>query len=216
MGAILENNELKGKLISIPKIDNTLTKEGYGADAKVTGDRLATLQQNIDNVGAFQNNGGMVGGEIKVRNADNGYGALGKNNSMAADYGTQLVDTTKDGSSAKISVSALHNTFNYTDKDGNEHSVMHEGNKARGTYNGDGTTTQRVIDTKGVGGLLLVYNPNYFSFVTPEGALVIKVADGATSWVEKGKVFYENGRLTLASSNVAFNENGTTYYYQVI
>lgn len=41
-------NDLKGKIVEIPKVDNTLSKEGYAADAKKTGDALADLQRQID------------------------------------------------------------------------------------------------------------------------------------------------------------------------
>lgn len=38
---------LKGKLISVPQNDATLTKAGYSADAKVTGDRLLALEDKL-------------------------------------------------------------------------------------------------------------------------------------------------------------------------
>ena len=34
------NNALKGKIATIPQVDNTLTKAGFAADAKMVGDRL--------------------------------------------------------------------------------------------------------------------------------------------------------------------------------
>lgn len=39
--------ELKGKIIEIPKVDSSLTKEGEAADAKVTGDEIADLKRRI-------------------------------------------------------------------------------------------------------------------------------------------------------------------------
>lgn len=52
MDGNLENNqalnELKGKIIRIPRVDDTLSREGYAADAKKTGDALADLQRQID------------------------------------------------------------------------------------------------------------------------------------------------------------------------
>jgi hypothetical protein len=39
--------ELKGEIVYIPEVDKTLTKDGYSADAKVTGDRLNVLAEQI-------------------------------------------------------------------------------------------------------------------------------------------------------------------------
>jgi hypothetical protein len=50
-GNITKNNEfteLKGTIVKIPEVDETLTKEGYAADAKKTGEALANLQSQID------------------------------------------------------------------------------------------------------------------------------------------------------------------------
>lgn len=40
-------NNLKGKIVSLPKIDKTLSKSGQAADAKVTGDLIAGLTERI-------------------------------------------------------------------------------------------------------------------------------------------------------------------------
>lgn len=41
-------NTLKGKIVSIPVVDASLTKEGYAADAKTTGDALAARVKKAD------------------------------------------------------------------------------------------------------------------------------------------------------------------------
>lgn len=51
MDGSLENQKtsvLKGKVIQVPLVDETLSKAGYAADAKKTGDALADLQRQID------------------------------------------------------------------------------------------------------------------------------------------------------------------------
>lgn len=49
MGASLEATEtLNGKVISIPSIDKTLTKDGYAADAKVTGEAIENMIKKVD------------------------------------------------------------------------------------------------------------------------------------------------------------------------
>jgi hypothetical protein len=257
-----ETQILKGKLTRIPPIDQTLTKAGHCADAKVTGDKINSLTRRLDdvdphgasnidytnttsgltatnvqsaidevntllrtlgtNLTALSNDAlrksasGMMKGTFMVQNADNGYGSIMKNNSETADYGTQLADVSKSGNTAKITVNALSNLLTFTDSSGNIRNVMHEGNKRFGIYSGNGSATSRVIEMNSIGRLALVYNTKHFSFVTPEGAMVIDLTNGAIDWIEGGKVFYINGKLTLLLTNVAFNENGTTYYYQAI
>ena len=54
-GNIAKNNEfteLKGTIVKIPEVDETLSKEGYAADAKKTGEALADLQSQIDALSA--------------------------------------------------------------------------------------------------------------------------------------------------------------------
>lgn len=48
MEASLESKELKGKILTIPRIDKTLTKEGYAADAKVTGEAIEKMVKKVD------------------------------------------------------------------------------------------------------------------------------------------------------------------------
>ena len=52
MDGNLENNQtlnaLKGKVISVPVVDATLTKEGYAADSKTTGDALNVRVKKAD------------------------------------------------------------------------------------------------------------------------------------------------------------------------
>ena len=270
---------LRGKIRTIPQTDETLTKKGYSADAKVVGDALKerikitdiiddltsddpkkvasartvfllakqiasiTLSEagtvgydntksgldaiNMQGVGdelaekvkncVSKNGNSMIeGGALQVRNADNGYGSFSKNNSAAEDYGTQMMDIASDGKTAKVNVSAKLNLMTFVDNAGNIRDVFHEGNKPFGSYVGNGIDNEKNIDTKGIGRLILVYNQKHFSFVTPEGALVVKLATGAVSWIDGAKAYFLNGVLSLHTTNAAFNEVDATYHYQVI
>ena len=228
---------LKGKVIGIPEIDKTLTKEGYSADAKAVGDKLDVLTEKVGNVttpkadvipygdttvkealdNAFmKSEGGIIDGVVMMRNADNGYGSVMKNNSSTADYGTQLADTSASGNVAKITVNANANLLTYTGADGNIRDIHHEGNKRFGNYTGNGDATSREIDTKSIGRLLLVYNGLSFAFVTPEGALAIDLTNREFEWISNTKVFYVNGKMTLLTNDDALNKADTNYYYQAI
>lgn len=279
-GNVKENNSLrnlKGKITTVPQLDDTLSKSGHSADAKAVGEALeervrksdiidsltsdatdrplsanqgsvlkkmigdinlseagtvgydnlasgltsTNMQSAIDEVaeiskGALPKTGGMVDGKLQVRSANNGHGEVAKNNSATTDYGTYMADVTKAGKSAKVSVSAELNLLTYTDPNGQIRDVFHEGNKPFSSYVGNGSSNETIVDTKGVGRLILVYNANYFSFVTPEGALVVTLADRTIDWFPSTKVYYIEGKLGLHLSNDAFNKAGETYHYQAI
>lgn len=245
--------KLKGKVISVIQCDKTLTKEGFGADAKVVGDRLKeikdgipkaneleynnetsgleanTFQGAIDEIVAkavkdiqdlanvyLSLNGGELKGPLNVKRYDNGFSTFDKNHSETADYGTFMADTTKDGKTAKVSVCAALGTMTYTDVEGNIRDVHHEGSKPFGSYIGNGSATERTIDTKGIGRLAILYNKDNLSFVTPQGAVSIDTSAGTIDWVTSTKVNFLNGLLTLATTGEAFNIADKEYYYQVI
>lgn len=47
-GTAEATNEIKGRIYAVPQADETLTKEGYAADAKVTGDELKERVKKAD------------------------------------------------------------------------------------------------------------------------------------------------------------------------
>lgn len=296
----VENNyaipNLKGKVVAVPLVDETLTKQGYAADAKKVGEELekrvstedvqdnltsesatkplsarqgkalaeqlkqinlsqastvgydnttsglssTNMQSAIDEVVANQkdnkadldtlaetvdkfdedyipiNGGGTITGAIAVKNADNGYGKLNKNHSADADYGTQVVDATKDGKTAQLSISAALDLMTFTDSEGNIRDIHHEGTKPFVEYTGNGSATARTIQTKGIGRLAVVYCSTNMALVTPKGAIVVTLGSGAFSWIDGAKASFLNGNLVLNTSNAAFNTSNETYYLQVI
>ena len=300
MDGNIEKNQavynLTGKILSIPTVDKTFSKNGYAADAKLTGEALEervkktdivdnlasdsdtlplsarqgkvikgllddmatsgagsvgydntdsgleatnmqsaidelaegikTQTEHIDDLALDMDNfeqnylskkgGGMITGSLQVQNADNGHGAIGKNNSATADYGTQLMDVRKDGKSSKVTVSATTGLLSYTDVDNNIRNIHHEGNKPFLEYKGDGTATTRTIATKGFGRLALLYCSSHCSLVTPKGAIVTDLSTGGMSWIDSGKLSFFNGNLVIGTANDACNKANETYYCQVI
>ena len=238
--------ELVGNILKVPAIDKTLTKEGYGADAKVVGEKFeniatqmektskasgitydgtdsglksANVNDAIDEVYAFQKNGGKVGGRVDVGKYDNGYGSLNKNHSATEDKGTQLIDVSKTGDTAHIDVNASNTkwgTATFVGTDGEAKTMFHEGNKKFGSYTGIGNGNPFSVPTQGIGKLLLVYSKTSLCLVSPKGAIVITLSTGAFSWIDSAKVYYEDGILYVTTTNEAFNTLDETYYYQVI
>lgn len=264
--------ELKGEIVYIPEVDKTLTKDGYSADAKVTGDRLDTLAEQMGNLstpnaslvsynntntdiesvtvqGAItelngkigdgvseeklveidnaltyfdqnmvtKNGSSMINGTLMLRNADNGYGSIMKNNSTDADYGTQLADLSKSGKNAKITVNALSNLLTFTDADGEIRNIHHEGNKRFVTYIGNGSIGYS-FDTKSIGRFIIMYGDDDLAFVTPKGALTIKLTDGSIKWLDGSIMYYVNGMVHFVGPEAGerFNINGDVYYIQAI
>lgn len=195
-----------------------------GYNNSVSGLNAQNMQGAIDELAGGVKNSvskkgdSVIEGTIHVRNvnANNGYGTFEKNSTATEDYGTNVMDRTSDGRAAQVNVSAALNCLRFTENTGNVRNVFHEGNKPFGTYTGNGIANERILDTGGIGSLMFLYSPYHFSFVTPEGALVVKLSTGTVTWMEAAKVSFLDGKLSLYTSNAAFNEVDTVYHYQVI
>lgn len=269
---------LRGTITTVPQVDNTLTKRGYSADAKITGDainervkyrdivdnmttddnkkvasarqvfligkQLATINlseastvgySNADSGLNAQNMQGaidelaegfsgcvskhgdsLIEGTIYVRTVDNGLGAFNKEHSDIEDLGTCITDKASDGRTAKVNISGESDALTYTGNNGETKVIIHEGKKPFGTYIGDGIKNERILDTKGVGRLMLVYNQDFFAFVTPDGAMITKISTGTNTWIDAEKVKYADGKLEMHTTHSAFNEVDIVYNYLVI
>lgn len=101
-----------------------------------------------------------------------------------------------------------------------EYTILHTGNKTSGSYTGNGDATVRTIDIGGIGGVCEVYNGETgaaFAFVTGGGAMICNNAEvGDFSIVHRNIARLDNGVLRLATTARALNENGHTYFYQVL
>lgn len=89
-------------------------------------------------------------------------------------------------------------------------------NKPFGSYTGNGSASERTIDTKSIGRLLLVYKEgsDVFALVSPQGALVKNL--GEADGTQAHSAYYVNGEFYIATTSDYFNTSGATYYYQVI
>jgi hypothetical protein len=159
----------------------------------------------------------MIKGTVMVQNADNGYGSVMKNNSESADYGTQLADVSKSGGTAKITVNALSNLLTFTDNGGEIRNVFHEGNKQFRTYVGNGAISY-ALDTKSIGRFAIMYGDDNFAFLTPKGALTIKLSDGSIKWLDGSIIYYAYGMVHFVGTEAVerFNKNNEVYYIQAI
>lgn len=87
-------------------------------------------------------------------------------------------------------------------------------NKPGGSYSGNGSASQRIIVTEGIGYGLLLWSPHGCAIVTPSGAICMS-ADGVKSLVSS-TVTFTAGTLSFKTTDGIFNASGVTYNYQVL
>lgn len=95
-------------------------------------------------------------------------------------------------------------------------TILHTGNKPRGSYTGNGSATARTIEMGGIGSCLVIYGYSGFALVTYQGTIVMNGAANKISILNSSQCKYQNGVLTLATNDAVVNNNGTTMYYQVL
>ena len=112
---------------------------------------------------------------------------------------------------------SLATSLNYLIKKNNEivayHRIFGEHNKPIGTYVGNGSTETRTINIGGMGSTLRIVGYACFGFCTSNGSLFM---NSAGELVTTKHVKYESGILTMDTDYHYVNNNGTTYYYEVL
>lgn len=243
-GNIEAEKTLRGRLAYLPDIDKSLTKSGMCADAKATGDGLKSLHRRIDNIDPhFASNVSYDNKEsgleaTQLQAAINEIAALYARATELASYlpvsGGRIDGNAYESFSVNNTVgNAAYIGFYgkgeasgligfkekdkpmFSTSDGTKlHAFLHEGNKPFGTYDGNGNTALRTIDTGGVGKMLLVYSTNGVGIVVPRGA--IRISGSSVTWLTSSGQYYGDGILRMATNDDVFNASGVTYSYQVI
>lgn len=97
--------------------------------------------------------------------------------------------------------------------------ILHEGVKPSGNYSGNSNSDERKIATGGVGNVLLIISSkNDIAWVSAFGARYALEGSSTASVkkLDKTEANFENGVLTLNTTNIGLNKNGVTYYWQVL
>lgn len=97
--------------------------------------------------------------------------------------------------------------------------VFNDANKPAGSFTGNGSSATRTIETGGLGNVILVYgnDQNAYTFCaiyTRNGGF--GRYRGNAYMADWTSTRFEDGVLTVATYGNGFNENGCTYYYQVL
>ena len=98
------------------------------------------------------------------------------------------------------------------------YKIFHEGNKPTGSYTGNGSAEQRVINTGGIGWAVVIWGTTALSGVSStfvnQGGYGHRA--GTTFAYTNTVVGFYNGDIILSTDDINLNEAGTTYYYQVL
>lgn len=223
MDGNMENNQtvynLNGKIEAIPVVDSTLTKSGYSADAKVTGDALKELREAVSSLGAVATV--SEDPEVTVSTA----AGVTYNNTAsklaAANVQSAIDELNADIQAVVSNIQEVTNNIQEMSTDiqtleTNAGEYMKKSDKAFDSYAGNGSTSARTVATGGTGRLLMVYCSTHIAFVTPKGARIIDLTGGSATWADAAKAYYLNGNLFLNTDNAALNASGVSYNYQCI
>lgn len=202
--SIIGNNEekksLNGKIVQIPTVDKTLSKSGYSADAKVTGDALkkkVNITDIVDNLTTDNANkplSARQGAELKRRVDD-----IDPHFAENVNY-----DNTKSGFTAENVQDAID-------------EIKVKAVKPTGSYQGNGNATARIIYVGGTGGWLGVCSGSYMiGIITQNGAMFFNTTNSTVKCFPVSQVKYMSGNLTISSTDDFLNKNGSTYHFQVL
>lgn len=98
------------------------------------------------------------------------------------------------------------------DKFKNSYSIFGEHNKPSGSYTGNGSATSRTITVGGIGNLLITYSANGSAFITRLGAIIL--SSGTMKALTYSEAHYQDGILTLATTDSVINANSISVYYE--
>ena len=96
------------------------------------------------------------------------------------------------------------------------YQIFGEHNKTTGSYNGNGSTTSRTINTGGIGNICYLIGNGYSMVVTVHGGLLFSGDSTDITKILSSEISFSNGILTIKSADIRINKSGTSYTYQVL
>lgn len=96
--------------------------------------------------------------------------------------------------------------------------ILHTGNKPSGSYTGNGDAASRTITTGGIGRVVEVFRNGYAAILFQGGAIILQYSGNtaSVSAIPSASVWTSEGSFAMKTTHAALNENGVTYYYQVL
>lgn len=204
---IKEKQVVVGEASTPAMVDKTLGKAGFAADAAEVGRRFEAVGKRLDELNPVTAETLRYDGSEGGLEADNVQGAL---NEMSANV-ANAVSKVDEG---------LEEALGKIDTKMGEYAKISD--KPSGTYTGNGSSAERIIDIGGKGSVLMVYangsntDNRSFMLVLPIGAYGHSGAGSSTAFSGSAVVNFENGKLTLKTSNACLNKKDIEYFYQVL
>ena len=95
-------------------------------------------------------------------------------------------------------------------------TIFGEHNKPSGSYTGNGSSTTRTINIGGVGNLLCITGNGATAIVSYNGAILFTQSGTTITKIVGSEIKFEDGVLTIATSNTGLNKSGLVYNYRLL
>ena len=97
------------------------------------------------------------------------------------------------------------------------YNIYGEHNKPSGSYTGNGSATERIINTGGFGFALLVVGGGHSTIIFPSGGIgVSKNGSNVNKLTESEGIYFSGGTYRMATTSGFVNQNGTVYNWFVL
>lgn len=96
------------------------------------------------------------------------------------------------------------------------HTVYGSHNKVSGGYSGNNDATSRIIETNGIGALLLISSDTGMALVSNRGAICLNRYTAEVSGLRSYECRFENNNIIMATTSAFCNAEGIEYWYTVI
>ena len=190
-GQVLESNgDGSTSWVDMPKIDESLDKSGYAADAKVTGDAIARLEEAMENIddaskvnAPLNNEGDVINGTAGQVLETNGDGSTSWVSRARVYVGS---DEMPEGYDVQIDPNATGIEI--------DTSLSKQGSVAEAKATGDAIEKLNT-EAKKIGNKVNVPITNNAVDNGKDGQVLETNGDGTTSWVSRARVYVGAGEM---------------------
>lgn len=198
-------------------VDETTGKIGMSVYGSGTGSPLATtadLAKYLPLNGSVPMSGKLpfAGGYATVEGTST-YALLSSFSNLT-DYSIRRNLVLRNSTHASGAIGTCFEIHDYTSEGTKGYTVLHTGNKPTGSYTGNGSATERTINTGGIGRTIVITS-RYGTTIVSSASVIY--GSGEACFAYGGNVAnFNNGVLKMSTTNQALNASGETYHYQVL
>ncbi len=149
---------------------------------------------------------------------DGGFGRFGANSASAGvSHRPTIGDSTNMSWLGVSHINGLKEAVQLLRRTAGEdiyYDVFHTGNKPSDSYTGNGSANRSPINIGGTGALLAIYTAYNTAIVGPGGMVNFSHSAGTATVSQSAK--FNNGVLTITTTDGGVNNNGAVYNYQVL